>query len=153
MRLSRNFSLEEFLKSQTAVRHCINMTPPPWVLENLQRLVDTGLQPLRDHVGAVITISSGYRPEELNNRIGGSPTSEHVSGNAVDFTINGWTPLKTALLIVELGLPFDQLIHEFGAWVHWGMADTLRGEQLTAYKDGASTRYALGLQGIEDLTT
>lgn len=146
MKLSKNFTLEEFLRSQTATRHGINMQPTEEQLENLQRLVTTGLQPLRDHVGASVNVSSGLRPLELNRLIGGSETSEHVNGNACDFTITGWQPFETSQLIVELELPFDQVIQEFNAWVHWGMADILRSEQLTAYKDARhKTRYVHGL--------
>lgn len=153
MKLSKNFSLEEFLVSQTAVRHGLDMTPPEHVIENLQRLVTTGLQPLRDHVGAGIYINSGYRPPDLNSLIGGSRTSEHMNGNAADIRVTGWPPYEAAQLIVELGLPFDQVIQEFGSWVHWGMADILRSEQLTAYKDARNkTRYANGIHRIPDLT-
>lgn len=151
MKLSKNFTLEEFLRSQTAARHSIDMTPPPEAMENLQRLVDGCLQPLRDQVGAAINISSGFRPVDLNSLIGGSSSSEHPNGNAVDFTITGWEPFETAQLVVELGLPFDQIIHEFGVWVHWGMRDILRSEQLTAYKDGTVTRYMTGIHRMEDL--
>lgn len=153
MRLSKNFTLEEFLVSQTAVRHGLDMTPPPEVIENLQRLVTDGLQPLRDHVDAGIYINSGYRSPQLNSMIGGSKTSAHMRGDAADIRVTGLTPLEVSKLIVELGLPFDQVINEFGAWVHWGMADILRGEQLTAYKDDGVTRYVLGLRRIEDLIT
>jgi zinc D-Ala-D-Ala carboxypeptidase len=153
MKLSNNFTLEEFLRSQTAARHGIDMTPPDWVLENLQRLVDGCLQPLRDQVKASVNVSSGFRPLDLNSLIGGSKTSEHINGNACDFTITGWAPFETSELIVELGLPFDQVIHEFGAWVHWGMADILRSEKLTAYKDARhKTRYTHGLHRIPDLS-
>jgi hypothetical protein len=152
MKLSKNFTLEEFLRSQTAARHGIDMTPPDEVLDNLQRLVDTGLQPLRDHVGRSINVSSGFRPPELNSKIGGSKTSEHVNGNAVDFTITGWHPFETAELIVALELPIDQVIHEFGVWVHWGMRDILRGELLTAYKEDGKTRYTVGIHRMEDLS-
>lgn len=152
MKLSENFTLEEFLRSQTAARHGIDMTPADWVLENLQRLVEGCLQPLRDHVKASVNVSSGYRPEELNNLIGGSKSSQHRNGNACDFTITGWPPYETAQLIVELELPFDQVIHEFGQWVHLGTADILRGEKLTAYKEGTKTRYTRGILRMDELT-
>lgn len=153
MRLSKNFTLEEFLVSQTAVRHGLDMTPPEHVIENLQRLVTTGLQPLRDHVGAGIYINSGYRSPELNGLINGSATSEHMNGNAADIRVTGWPPFECCELIVELGLPFDQIIQEFGSWVHWGMRDILRGEKLTAFKDARNkTRYANGIHRIPDLT-
>ena len=145
MKLSKNFSLEEFLISQTAVRHGLDMTPPPEVIENLQRLVTTGLQPLRDHVGAGIFINSGYRSPELNGLIGGSKTSAHMTGDAADIRVTGWPPYECAQLIIELELPFDQVIQEFASWVHWGMADILRGEKLTAYKEGTKTRYKFGI--------
>lgn len=152
MKLSQNFSLDEFLISQTAERHGISMEPPPEVVENLRRLCVTVLQPLRNAVGASIHISSGYRPEELNTLIGGSATSQHRFGNAADFTVAGWTPLAVAQLIVELELPYDQVIHEFGRWVHVGIADTIRGERLTAFKDARNkTRYVNGIHAISDL--
>lgn len=151
MKLSQNFSLDEFLRSQTASRHGIDMAPPDWVLKNLQRLVDTCLQPLRDHVGASVNISSGYRPRLLNSLIGGSETSAHMRGEACDFTVTGMDPFDTAQLIVELDLPFDQVINEFGAWVHWGLAEELRSEQLTAYKKNGKTVYTFGIKRIEDL--
>lgn len=152
MRLSKNFTLEEFLVSQTAVRHGIDMTPPPDVLENLQRLVTDCLQPLRDEVGAGIFISSGFRPLELNTRIGGSKTSAHMRGDAADLKVTRQLPFETSELILAMELPFDQVIHEFGVWVHWGMADILRSEQLTAYKKDGKTKYVTGIIRIEDLS-
>lgn len=152
MILSKNFTLEEFLVSQTASRHGIDMEPSDFIIHNIQELVTTCLQPLRDEAGGGIFISSGFRPAELNSRIGGSKTSAHVLGNAADLKVSGQTPFQTAMLIVEMKLPFDQVIHEFGRWVHLGIADILRGEELTAYKDARNkTRYALGIHTIPDL--
>lgn len=151
MKLSKNFTLEEFLRSQTAARHNIDMTPSPEILENIQELVDTCLQPLRDAVQASVNVSSGFRPEELNRRIGGSRTSAHRLGRAADFTITGLTPLETSRRILELDLPYDQVIHEFGQWVHLGIADTLRRQELTAYKHEGKTIYVNGLIAMEDL--
>lgn len=151
MRLSKNFTLEEFLLSQTATRHDIDMTPPPEVLDNLQRLVTGCMQPLRDEVKSGIFISSGFRPLELNTMINGSATSEHINGNACDFTVARMTPFETAELIVSMELPFDQVIHEFARWVHLGVRDILRGEQLTAYKRDGKTRYAQGILTMESL--
>jgi zinc D-Ala-D-Ala carboxypeptidase len=150
MKLSKNFILEEFLISQTATRAGIDMTPSPEIVANLQRLVDTLLQPLRDAVNAGIYISSGYRPDELNTLIGGSKTSQHRFGNAADIVVTGWPSLEVAQLVVELELPYDQVIQEFGRWVHLGSADVLRGEQLTAYKEDGKTRYKHGIHPIGD---
>lgn len=151
MRLSKNFTLEEFLISQTATRHGIDMTPSDFVKHNLEELCVTCLQPLRDEVGVGIYISSGFRPLELNGRIGGSKTSAHITGSASDFRVTNQTPFETATLIVEMGLPFDQVIQEFGRWVHLGIADILRGEKLTAYKDDGKTVYTHGIHQIADL--
>jgi len=150
MRLSKNFTLDEFLISQTAVRHGIDMTPPDEVIDNLQRLVTGCMQPLRDETGPIF-ISSGFRPLELNTRIGGSKTSAHVSGDACDFKVISQTPFETCELVVAMDLPFDQVIHEFGRWVHLGVADILRLEQLTAYKKDGKTRYSYGILRMEDL--
>ena len=144
MRLSKNFTLEEFLVSQTAARHGINMIPPDEVVDNLQRLVTGCLQPLRDEAGPIF-ISSGYRPLELNTRIGGSKTSRHVTGEAADLKVINQTSFDTAELIVAMDLPFDQVILEFNRWVHLGVADILRGEQLTAHKQDGKTRYVVGI--------
>ena len=151
MRLSKNFTLEEFLLSQTATRLGLDMTPGPEIIENLQRLVTGCLQPLRDEVNAGIFISSGFRPLELNTAIGGSKTSAHVRGDAADLKVSGQTPYDTCELIIAMQLPFDQVIHEFGRWVHLGVGDTLRGEALTAYKRDGKTRYVNGILRIEDL--
>jgi len=150
LRLSKNFTLDEFLISQTATRQGIDMTPPQHVIENLQRLVTGCLQPLRDETGPIF-ISSGFRPMELNDAIGGSKTSAHMRGDAADLKVINQTPYETAELIVELRLPFDQVIHEFGRWVHIGVSDMLRGEKLTAYKKEGKTRYINGIMRIEDL--
>jgi len=153
MKLSRHFALHEFLRSQTAERHGIDMTPPTHVIVNLQTLVNTCLQPLRDDIKSPIFISSGYRPKALNTKIGGSENSAHMRGCAADFVVAGMTPLQVCERIESLDLPFDQCIHEFGRWVHLGIVGTGRQELLTAYKVGKRTRYRLGLHRIEELTT
>lgn len=150
MRLSKNFTLEEFTRSQTAERHGIDMRPPEIIVDNIRNLIKGCLQPLRDEAGPMY-ISSGYRPLELNTRIGGSKTSAHVQGNAADFTVTGMSPYDTCELIMTMNLPFDQVIHEFGRWVHLGVADVLRGEQLTAYRKDGKVRYTVGIKRIEDL--
>jgi len=120
MRLSKNFTLDEFLVSQTAERHSIDMTPPQEIIDNLQRLVTGCLQPLRDDILSPIFISSGWRPLQLNTLIGGSASSEHVNGNAVDFIVVRQKPFDTCELIVAMGLPFDQVILEFSLWAFEG---------------------------------
>ena len=143
--LTENFSLEEFLVSQTAARHGIEMTPPQSVIDNLKHLCVTVLQPLRNEVNESIRISSGYRPPELNDIIGGSKTSAHRFGRAADFTVKGLTPFETVELIIDMELVYDQVIHEFGQWVHVGIAALPRHEVLTAVRENGETRYLRGL--------
>lgn len=151
MRLTENFSLEEFLVSQTAARHDINMDPPIEVIDNLRRLCVDILQPLRDTTGRPISVSSGYRPPQLNELIGGSTTSAHPFGRAADFKVHGITPLEAAQIIRDMELPYDQVIHEFGKWVHVGISpeeDNARLQELTAYRKDGRTRYDLGLRAV-----
>ena len=150
MRLSKNFTLEEFLISQTAERYGINMHPPELIVDNLRRLVEGCLQPLRDESGPIF-ISSGYRPKVLNERINGSSTSQHINGNAADFSVSNMTPYDTCELIIAMELPFDQVINEFGRWTHLGVADVLRGSALTAHRVDGAVKYVHGIKRMEEL--
>lgn len=151
MRLSKNFELEEFLVSQTAERHGIDMTPPDEVVENLARLCRKVLQPLRDRLASPVMVSSGYRPELLNRLIGGSPRSAHIDGRAADFNVAGYTPHEVVSELILMNPPFDQVIHEFGRWVHVGIAARPRKEVLTAYHHEGATHYRFGLHAIEEV--
>lgn len=136
--LTEHFTLEEFVTSQTAVRHGIDNTPSPQVRRNLLRLAQA-LEEVRALLGgASLLISSGYRCPELNQRIGGAPNSAHVRGLAVDFTVPRYgTVFQVARRIASSGIAFDQLIHEYGSWVHLGIAehDMLpRREKLSIFK-------------------
>lgn len=152
MRLSKNFTLDEFLLSQTAARHGIDNTPNADQIENMRELCETCLQPLRDRTKKPIFISSGFRSWDLNSLIGGSKTSSHLSGNAADFTVAGMTPLEVCNLILKMELPYDQCIHEFGRWVHLGASDSARREELTAYRQDDKTKYVFGFYSMEELT-
>jgi zinc D-Ala-D-Ala carboxypeptidase len=151
MNLSENFTLDEMTLSQTAARHGIDNVPPPHIIRNLELLCVSCMQPLREEVSRPIFVSSGFRSPDLNSLIGGSKTSAHQQGNACDFRVSGLSPYDTCLLIVEMGLPFDQVIHEFGKWVHLGVGDILRGEELTAYRAKGKTKYSFGIKTMEEL--
>lgn len=110
MKLTSNFTLSEFTYSPTATNNGINNEPPNIAIENLRLLCIRILQPLRDFIGRAITISSGYRCIKLNGLVGGVITSQHVIGKAVDIKVEGMTPFEVASMILELNLPFDQLI-------------------------------------------
>ena len=128
MKLSNNFSLEELCKSQTALRKGLNNIPDSSfesdIVENLRALCVNVLQPIRDNYKLPITPSSGYRSVLLNEAIGGSKTSQHCRGEAVDLEIAG---VPNAILAewIQDNLIYDQLILEFykkdvpsSGWVH-----------------------------------
>ena len=146
-RLSQNFTLGEFLVSEAAARLGKRIIPPPEVVENIRALCVKILQPIRDTLGLPITISSGYRPDWLNSIIGGSRSSDHMTGLAADFNVAGMMAYQAARAIEPLDLPFKQLIHEFGAWVHVSLDRDAypRRQAITAVKVEGKTRYLDGI--------
>ena len=116
------FTLRELTKSDTAISKGIKNVPSKSEEANLIVLVENILDPLREAYGKPIIVTSGYRCEELNRLIGGSKTSQHRSGQAVDIRTIIDTPeenKKLYDLIIKLNLPFDQLIDEHNFdWVH-----------------------------------
>jgi hypothetical protein len=110
MKLSKNFQLSEFTRSQTASKHNIKNEPSQVEIENLRALCLNVLQPLREYIGKPIKINSGYRCEELNKKIGGSKTSSHKKGEASDIECdNDKENVNLFLYIIET-LDFDQAI-------------------------------------------
>ena len=152
MKLSRNFSLQELTKSETAIRKDIDNTASEEVINNLTNLCNMVLQKVRDSHGAV-TITSGYRSPELNKAIGGSTTSDHCKGLAADFEVAGLDNKELAKWIID-NLIFKQLILEFyeegvpnSGWVHCSFEEGENNSQvLRAVKEGKKTVY---LKGIE----
>ncbi len=148
MKLTANFSLLELTKSQTAERKGIDNTPSPEHQENLKLLCESVLQPVRDHFGKVVTISSGYRSPELCTAIGSKITSQHAKGQAADFEIFGVSNKELADYINE-NLEYDQLILEYwkesdpnSGWVHCSYsAGNKRKQYLRAYKEDGKTKY------------
>ena len=109
MKLTENFSLNELTKSQTAERKGIDNTPGTEHQENLKSLCEMILQPIRDHFGQVVSVSSGYRSPELCVAIGSSTQSQHAKGQASDFEIFGISNKELADYIDQT-LDYDQLI-------------------------------------------
>ena len=148
MKLSENFSLLELTKSQTAARKDIDNTPSPEHQENLKLLCTHILQPVRDHFGRVVSVSSGYRSEELCIAIGSKTTSQHAKGEAADFEIYGISNKELADWINE-NLYYDQLILEYwtpenpnNGWIHCSYNVNLNRKQyLRAYKNEGKTKY------------
>lgn len=114
------FSFQEFEWSETAYRHGIDNTLPDKLKGNVAALVDKVLDPLREAWGKPITVTSGYRCAALNKAVGGSATSHHCKGMAADIsTGNKVENRRLFQLIIDLGLPFTQLIDEKNfSWVH-----------------------------------
>ena len=139
MRLSKNFALSEITHSNTAKRLGIANEPTETHLQNMQNLVDNLLQPLRDAVGP-IRISSGYRNPSLNRAIGGSSSSQHCKGQALDLQFWEMGKMNNKIIydwILQSGLEFDQMINEFDfAWIHVSLKEKNNRKQvLKAYKD------------------
>tara|TARA_R100000951_G_scaffold55094_2_gene46271 strand:- start:3104 stop:3571 length:468 start_codon:yes stop_codon:yes gene_type:complete len=148
MRLSKNFVLSEITRSNTAKRLDISNEPTKEHLENMQRLISNLIQPMRDELGP-IRISSGYRNPSLNRAIGGSRSSQHCKGEALDIQFWQMGEMNNKVLydwILKSGLDFDQMINEFDfAWIHISLKkDKNRKQVLEAYKNkDGDTAYKL----------
>ncbi len=147
--LSTNFSLDELIFSQTAARLGIDNMPDKATLKNLEHLA-AQLEIVRSHLGGVaILISSGYRSPALNKAVKGSAKSAHISGLAVDFTAPRFgTVLQTSKAAAASGVAFDQVIYEFGRWVHLGVAapgTTAKAELLSIMVAG---QFETGLRNV-----
>lgn len=146
MKISPNFTLEEFTFSQTAVRAGIDNSLPPSLMPNLVRLADT-MELVRSILGnRPIRVSSGYRCQELNKAIGGAVASAHMEALACDFTCPSFGTIHhTAETIASILEHFDQLIYE-GTWVHIGLSTGYgRRELLTATFPHGKAIYQKGL--------
>jgi hypothetical protein len=149
MQISKHLSLAEVSRSETAKRKGINNTPSGEHLENFKKLAENIFEPIREHFKVPIIISSGYRSKELNSAIGGSSTSQHCQGEAIDIDMDG-TSITNAQIFyfIKDNLVFDQMIWEFGTdknpdWVHVSYESTgkQRKQILKAVKSGGKTSY------------
>jgi hypothetical protein len=149
MQLSKNLSLAEVIRSETAKRKGISNMPTEEHIENFKKLAEKVFQPIRDHFGVPIHLSSGYRSKALNESIKGSSTSQHCSGEAIDIDMDG-TAIKNVEIFnfIKDNLEFDQLIWEFGTdtnpdWVHVSYESTGKQRKmiLKAVKKGNATSY------------
>lgn len=139
MWLSPHFTLDELTLSETAERLGLDNKPGADVLANLKRTA-MGLEGVRVRLGgAPIIVSSGYRAPAVNRAIGGSANSQHMTGQAADFTSPRFgTPRQIVDALVDSDVPYDQLILEFGRWVHISFADSPR--RMALIIDRAGTR-------------
>ena len=150
--LTKNFSLAELTKSETALRFDMENTPGPVEIANLTDLAGKVLQPVRDHFGKGVKVNSGFRHPDVNAKVGGSKTSDHCKGQAADIEIPGVPNAELAEWIKD-NLEFRQLILEFytpgipdSGWVHVSFVDGDNKKQvMTATKKDGKTVYLPGL--------
>lgn len=135
MKISPHFELSELTRSQTAARWGIDNTPNETVMANLIKTA-AFMEEVRRICAAPIMISSGYRCPELNRKIGGSMNSQHLTGQAVDFTAKGLTLDEIMQRIMESSLDYDQLIAEYQSWIHISWSDKPRRETLEIDRNG-----------------
>ena len=157
MELTRNFSLLELTKSDTAIRKCINNNPNAEQIEKLKALCENILQPVRDHFGRV-KVTSGFRSVELCTAIGSSANSQHAKAEAADFECVGVDNAELADWI-HRELPYDQLILEFytpgepnSGWIHCSYTEGMPRKQfLHAFRKDGRTQYKPILGKAKDL--
>ena len=148
MNLTTNFTLAEMTASQVASRNGLNNNPTAGQIENLKKLCESILQPIRNHYDAPVIVSSGFRSPELCIRIGSSIDSQHAKGQAADIQVVGIDNKALAKYIKE-NLDFDQLILEFykedegphSGWVHVSyVGKGNRKESLTATRSNVTKK-------------
>ena len=157
MKLSRNFTLQELIKSDTAIRKGIDNNPNADQIEKLKTLCETILQPVRDHFGRV-KVTSGFRSTKLCLAIGSSVNSQHAKAEAADFEVIGVDNAELADWI-NMNLPYDQLILEYykvgepnSGWIHCSICDKdPRKQFLHAYRFEGKTKYKPVIGKAKDL--
>lgn len=138
-----NFTISELLHSDTANKlGIVNTTSDKVVLDNMFYLIVECLQPIRDKLGKPMKVTSGYRCPVLNKAVGGSTTSQHAKGQAVDFVVSGMSVFDIVQFIRSNGFKFDQLIEEHGAggsWVHISYVHGLNRQEVLRFYNNKYT--------------
>ena len=112
------FSISELITSSTAARYNINNMPDIRALDSMLELIYYVLQPLREIIKKPMKITSGFRNSEVNRLVGGARNSQHLTGQAADFVIDGMTPAAVIEIVKKSGIEFDQVINEYNKWTH-----------------------------------
>lgn len=151
MQLSEHLSLSEVTRSETAKRKGVSNQPTEAHIANFKLLAENVFEPIRKHFAKPIFISSGYRSAALNKAVGGSASSQHCQGEAIDIDMDGRGNGVTNKMVFDYireNLEFDQLIWEFGTdanpdWVHVSYESTgkQRKQILKAVRKGGATSY------------
>ena len=152
MKLSEHLDLSEVVRSESAKRKGISNMPTSEHIENFKLLAEKVFQPIREHFRCPIHISSGYRSKELNQAVGGSSSSQHCTGEAIDVDMDGTPNGVTNRMVFDYikdNLDFNQLIYEFGDaqnpdWVHVSYSATgnQRKQILRASRVNGKTTYS-----------
>ena len=150
-RISKNISYKEGVYSITANRLGLENKPNEKQLANMKTIAEKVFQPLREWVGGPVKINSFFRSPDLNKAIGGSKTSQHCKGQAIDFDDNfGYKTNAEMFKYIRENLDYDQMIWEFGDdknpnWVHVSYVSPEANRQrcLKAYRSpgSRSTKY------------
>jgi Peptidase M15 len=146
MNLSEHFSLDEATYSETAIRMHISNQPDERQLENMKSAAEQ-LEAVRNVTGA-LRVNSWLRLPDVNVAVGGSKVSSHMDGWAIDCSSTSHTPYALCQLVIENGIKFDQLIHEYGRWMHLSFAPEMRQQTLTIYKPEG--KYKIGILTEEE---
>ena len=142
--LTEHFSLAELTVSEVAARKGLDNTPDADSEENL-RILASYLEQIRALLGVPLHINSAFRAPKVNVAVGGSGTSSHCAGEAADFTARQFgTPQDIAHAIMASDIPYDQLIYE-GTWLHFGIREPMRKQELTAHFAGGRVTYTAGI--------
>lgn len=146
MNLSTHFTLAEATFSQTGKDKGIDNAPTFEELRNIKEAA-LGMEHVRSILGNNgIRVSSWFRCVKLNKAVGGSPTSAHVQGYAIDFTCPKFgTPKEICIALKKAGIKVDQLIQEYHSWVHISFEPRMRDQYLTASKINGKTVYKNGI--------
>jgi len=148
-KISKNITYKEAIHSNTAKRLGIENVPNDKQTANMFTIADMIFQPLRSYVGGPIKITSFFRSPELNRAIGGSKSSQHCKGQAMDLDdVYGHKTNAEMFMYIKENLDFDQLIWEFGDdenpnWIHVSYVDKQKNRNrcLKAYKSNGKTKY------------
>ena len=132
MNLSEHFSLDEATYSETAIRMNIDNQPDERQLANMKSAAQQ-LEAVRNVTGA-LRVNSWLRLPDVNVAVGGSKVSSHMDGWAIDCSSSAHTPYALCQLVIKAGIKFDQMIHEYGRWMHISFAPEMRQQVLTIYK-------------------
>ena len=152
MQLSGYFTLEEATFSSTAARLGIDNYPNAKQLSNMVQAAKK-LDLLRSHVDKSIKVNSWLRTGPLNAAIpGSSKTSAHMDGWAIDCSASDITPLELCRIASDLYPEFDQIIHEYGSWMHISFDPKNRKQCLTIFKNNQGKRYIEGLLTQQEYT-